>query len=90
VTANDDGIRVDNSGNWIENNSLIDNRWGLRMDGSANLVIRNVVGTPLATNAAAHFQINGPSNQVAEILQNLGGTFTNSNPWANIRLTPKP
>ena len=90
MTANDDGIRVDNSGNWIENNSLIDNRWGLRMDGSANLVIRNVVGTPLATNAAAHFQINGPSNQVAEILQNLGGTFTNSNPWANIRLTPKP
>ena len=90
VTANEDGIRADNAGNWIEGNSLIDNTRGLRMSGSANLVIRNVVGTPLATNAVAHFDITGPSNQVAEILQNLGGTFTNSNPWANIRLTPKP
>jgi hypothetical protein len=86
VTANDDeGIQIDGPSNRIEGNSVIDNRTGIKITGMGNFVVRNCVGNPLNTNAV-HYSI-GPSNQVAQFLANLGNDFTNSNPWANIRLT---
>lgn len=92
VTANKRGIDVGNEGkgNWIENNNVIDNNTGIKITGVGNFVIRNAVGTPLVTSPppVIHFQITN-NNCCAEILQNLGESFTNSNPWANIRTTPE-
>ncbi len=88
ITANDGGILVGEDGNWIEGNSLIDNNIGLQVLGVGNFIIRNGVGTPLNTNSPVHFVI-ADSNQCAQILENLGTSFTNANPWANIRLTPE-
>ncbi len=85
ITANDKGILVEGQSNWIENNGVIDNGVGIEVTGVGNFVIRNCVGTPLETNGV-HFII-GPSNQVGSILENQGVSFSNSNPWANIRLT---
>ncbi|MBN1669670.1 MAG: right-handed parallel beta-helix repeat-containing protein [Kiritimatiellae bacterium] len=88
ITANYYGIDVaeEGVGNWIEGNNVIDNNVGIRVLGTGNFIIRNGVGTPLETNSPVHFAI-GETNQYGEILENMGGAFTNSNPWANIRLT---
>ena len=59
---------------------------GLALSGNANLVIRNVFGTPLNTNSPVHLDISNSSNHVAQIIEALGTSFTNANPWANIRL----
>lgn len=87
ITANGKGIQVEGDSNWIENNGVIDNGTGIEIIGVGNFVIRNCVGTPLETNGV-HITVTAEaSNQVAEIFENLGSSFSNSNPWANIRLT---
>ncbi|OGV68825.1 MAG: hypothetical protein A2283_22675 [Lentisphaerae bacterium RIFOXYA12_FULL_48_11] len=85
VTANNKGIFVDGQSNWLENNGVIDNNTGIEITGVGNFVIRNCVGTPLETNGI-HLII-GPSNQVGSVMENMGSSFSNNNPWANIRLT---
>gem|GEM_PF-3596292 len=88
ITANGKGISVENmsTGNWIDNNSFIDNELGLEVLGTGNFIVRNCFGTPLATNGVHSFIMD--DNQAAQILENMGSSFTNANPWANIRLTP--
>ncbi len=89
VTANQIGIFASpmTVGIWIENNSIIDNGIGLQIHGMANFVVRNCIGTPVVTNGV-HASV-APNNHSAKVLNDLGISFTNSNPWANIRLTPE-
>ena len=65
---------------------ILDNEVGLALPGNANLVIRNVFGTPLYEGIAVHLDVSNPTNLVSQIIEGLGVGFTNANPWANIRL----
>jgi hypothetical protein len=80
------GIRVEGSCNRIENNNVMGNRYGIRMNENVavfgNLVVRNS-----ASGNTMNFYWNstGSGNHYGAIIYGgqMGSDFTNSNPWAN-------
>lgn len=73
------GIRLAGSWSHVEANTLSGNDVGIRAMSSGNMIVRNV----LASHAGGHI-VASAGNNVAQILSSPGGSFTATNPWANL------
>lgn len=80
------GVHVTGNGNRIDNNNVTDNLFGILVDDFAggNLIVRNS-----ASGNTNNFWMGTAANQYGEILSDLTGNFSNSNPWMNFSL-PNP
>jgi hypothetical protein len=73
------GIHVLGSGNRVEGNNVAgNNSTGVKVDGPANLVIRNSA----AYNPTADYDI-APGSSYGQLVQAPGAAFTNGTAWAN-------
>ncbi len=63
--------------NRVEDNNVINNKRGIDVDQSGNLIIRNS-----ASNNTTNYDII-VGNHYGQIVSLPGAGFTNSNPWAN-------
>lgn len=77
------GIQVFGNNNVIENNNVVGNYWGIKVNGpgQGNLIIRNSA----SQNSNGNY-LPTPNDFLGEIIQPSPGQFTNSNPWANFMI----
>lgn len=77
------GIRVDGTGNRIENNNVTGNQYGIQVTsgGSSNLITCNSA----SGNMYDFDMANSNLNSFGDIVPVAGGSVSNSNPWANFK-----
>lgn len=75
------GIRVDGTGNRIENNTVAGSQYGIQVTsgGSSNLITCNSA----SGNMNNFYMANSNLNSFGTIVPMTGGSVSNSNPWSN-------
>ena len=86
LTANYNGIEVKGEGNWIANNTAIDNEhYGIIVTNGNNMVVCNAAGSHIFSST--NFVIT-ENNQYGAIRPHSNGYFTSTNAWANFTIIP--
>jgi parallel beta-helix repeat protein len=70
------GIKVEGSGTRIDSNNTVDNKTGIEVTGTSNIIIRNSA----SQNTAVNYSITG-GNDAGPI----GSAATATSPWANLQ-----
>lgn len=87
------GIRIEGSNNRVEDNNVIDNRKGICVRDSqggaaeayGNLIIRNSASGNIEDNFMMSTNVTGDHYGNIMGTNDMGGSFSNSNPWANFQ-----
>jgi parallel beta-helix repeat protein len=74
------GIRVYGNQNRIEGNHVVNNDFGIQIQATNNIIIRNSAQSNGTNYVFTGAQIFGPTNNLTD----ASGAITNSNPWANL------
>lgn len=72
------GIYVSGPDNRIDNNNVIGNDFGINVDGTGNLIVRNSA----SGNTSSNYSFNVAGNKNAQVLS-PGSAFVSTDPWAN-------
>lgn len=74
------GIYLKGTNSTIRDNEMIDNSFGITVDGVRNHIVRNFVSS--SGGVTGNYLINNPNNLVGPIVEGMG-TVTTSNPFTN-------
>ncbi|HWH72323.1 MAG TPA: right-handed parallel beta-helix repeat-containing protein, partial [Candidatus Sulfotelmatobacter sp.] len=72
-------LKIAGHRNRVENNSVVDNNYGVLMEGTSNIVVKNTF-----SGNDVDWQVTYPEKNTAPAPISPGSAITNASPWANI------